>query len=244
MKSISRVLLTRPLRRLVRRSIIIREKEVDIGRKTEYIKMFCTEVENSYEDNLKIWENSDEDVKTKIDIILDLLDGLSVDERCYLKFLIESNSLGVSLNGGLGEYTAKILENKQENIKQVISEDINTLENTGESMTISKFLADSNKVGSSGKQQGGDSGVGETQEEAKEEEVVQQTKFTVKLVEVPAAKKLVAIKEIKSILGLGLKDAKTLVESAPVDLKTDMSSEESEELKQKIEKLGCSVEII
>lgn len=55
--------------------------------------------------------------------------------------------------------------------------------------------------------------------------------------------KIKVIKEVRAITGLGLKEAKTLVESAPAPLKEAVSKEEAEEMKAKIEAVGATVEI-
>ena len=55
--------------------------------------------------------------------------------------------------------------------------------------------------------------------------------------------KIKVIKEIRAITSLGLKEAKELVESAPQSIKEGVSKEEAEEIKEKIEAVGGSVEI-
>ena len=55
--------------------------------------------------------------------------------------------------------------------------------------------------------------------------------------------KIKVIKEVRAITSLGLKEAKELVESAPQAIKEGVSKEEAEEIKQKIEAVGGSVEI-
>jgi large subunit ribosomal protein L7/L12 len=56
-------------------------------------------------------------------------------------------------------------------------------------------------------------------------------------------KKIQVIKEVRAITGLGLKDAKDLVDGAPKPLKEGIKKEEAEEIKTKIEGAGGSVEI-
>lgn len=72
--------------------------------------------------------------------------------------------------------------------------------------------------------------------EAKEE----KSTFTVELVSA-GAQKIAVIKVVKEALGLGLKDAKDKVDSAPVVLKEGMKKAEAEELKKKIEEAGGKV---
>lgn len=77
---------------------------------------------------------------------------------------------------------------------------------------------------------------------ATEEQVEEQTEFAVELIS-HGDKKIQVIKEIRAITGLGLKDAKALVDSAPTNIKEGISKEEAEEIKQKVEGAGGSVEI-
>ena len=56
-------------------------------------------------------------------------------------------------------------------------------------------------------------------------------------------KKINVIKEVRTITGLGLKEAKDLVEAAPKPVKEGVSKDESEEIKKKLEEAGASVEV-
>ena len=56
-------------------------------------------------------------------------------------------------------------------------------------------------------------------------------------------KKINVIKEVRTITGLGLKEAKDLVEGAPKPLKEGVKKEEAEELKKKLEEVGATVEL-
>ena len=56
-------------------------------------------------------------------------------------------------------------------------------------------------------------------------------------------KKINVIKEVRAITGLGLKEAKDLVEGAPKPLKDGVSKQEAEEIKKKLEAEGAKVEI-
>jgi len=56
-------------------------------------------------------------------------------------------------------------------------------------------------------------------------------------------KKINVIKEVRAITGLGLKEAKDLVESAPKPVKEGASKDEAEEIKKKLEEAGASVEL-
>lgn len=59
----------------------------------------------------------------------------------------------------------------------------------------------------------------------------------------PGDNKIASIKEVRSITGLGLKEAKELVESAPKPLKEGVSKDEAEEIKKKLEAAGAKVEL-
>ena len=69
-----------------------------------------------------------------------------------------------------------------------------------------------------------------------------KTEFTVVLV-ASGDKKIEAIKEVRAITGLGLKEAKDLVEGAPKPLKEGVTKAEAEEMKKKLEAVGAKVEI-
>ncbi len=56
-------------------------------------------------------------------------------------------------------------------------------------------------------------------------------------------KKLDVIKEVRTLIGLGLKEAKDLVESAPKSLKSEVPKAEAEEMKKKLEAVGAKVEL-
>ncbi|ADD67164.1 ribosomal protein L7/L12 [Denitrovibrio acetiphilus DSM 12809] len=70
----------------------------------------------------------------------------------------------------------------------------------------------------------------------------EQTEFTVELT-AAGDKKVQVIKVVREITGLGLKEAKALVDGAPAPVKEGVSKEEAEELKAKIEEAGASVTV-
>ncbi len=72
--------------------------------------------------------------------------------------------------------------------------------------------------------------------------VEEKTEFTVMLLEA-GANKIGAIKEVRAITGLGLKEAKDLVEGAPKAVKEGVSKQEAEEIKKKLEAAGAKVEL-
>jgi large subunit ribosomal protein L7/L12 len=73
--------------------------------------------------------------------------------------------------------------------------------------------------------------------------VEEKTEFTVLLKEYPADKKVTVIKVIREITGLGLKEAKDLVEGAPSTVKESVSKADSDAMKKKLEDAGAKVEV-
>ena len=71
----------------------------------------------------------------------------------------------------------------------------------------------------------------------------EQTEFTVVLKAYPADKKVTVIKVIREITGLGLKEAKDLVEGAPSTVKEGVSKADSEKFKKQLEDGGAQVEV-
>ena len=73
--------------------------------------------------------------------------------------------------------------------------------------------------------------------------VEEKTEFTVLLKEYPADKKVTVIKVIREITGLGLKEAKDLVEGVPSLVKEGVNKADSDAMKKKLEDAGAKVEI-
>jgi large subunit ribosomal protein L7/L12 len=73
--------------------------------------------------------------------------------------------------------------------------------------------------------------------------VEEQTEFTVTLKEYPADKKVTVIKVIREITGLGLKEAKDLVEGAPATVKEAVAKADVDNIKKKLEDVGAKVEV-
>ncbi len=78
---------------------------------------------------------------------------------------------------------------------------------------------------------GGDAGAAE-----------EQTEFTV-ILKSPGASKLNVVKVVKELTGLGLKEAKEVVDSAPKEIKEGVAKDEAEALKAKLEEAGAEVEV-
>jgi large subunit ribosomal protein L7/L12 len=70
----------------------------------------------------------------------------------------------------------------------------------------------------------------------------EKTEFTVMLTDA-GDKKINVIKEVRAITGLGLKEAKDLVEGAPKEVKADVSKDEAAKIKKQLEDAGAKVEL-
>jgi len=73
----------------------------------------------------------------------------------------------------------------------------------------------------------------------KEEEKKEKSHYDIELSKFDASKKIALIKEIRAILGLGLKEAKEMVEGAPVWIKKEVAKEEADKLVEKLKELGA-----
>jgi large subunit ribosomal protein L7/L12 len=71
----------------------------------------------------------------------------------------------------------------------------------------------------------------------------EKTEFDLVLEEVPADKKIAILKVVRTLTGLGLKEAKTLVESAPKVVKEGLSKENAEDMKKQLEEAGGKVNL-
>ncbi len=81
---------------------------------------------------------------------------------------------------------------------------------------------------------GGAAGAGAAEEE--------QTEFDVFLADI-GGKKIKVIKAVRELTGLGLKEAKAVVDDAPGNVKEGLSKEDAEEMKEKLEEAGATVEL-
>lgn len=88
---------------------------------------------------------------------------------------------------------------------------------------------------------GGDA---ETEDAAQAPEQVAKSTVDLKLEGFDAKAKIKVIKEVRAITGLGLKEAKELVESAPKVVQKEMKPEEAEELKKKLEEVGATIALV
>ena len=106
-----------------------------------------------------------------------------------------------------------------------------------EAAELSKMLEEKWGVSAAAPVAAAASGGGEVAAAAEE-----KTEFDVILATV-GDKKINVIKEVRAITGLGLKEAKDLVESAPKAVKEGASKDEAEEMKKKLEDVGATVEL-
>jgi len=69
----------------------------------------------------------------------------------------------------------------------------------------------------------------------------EKTEFTVMLEDVPADKKIAVLKVVRNLTGLGLKEAKELVESAPKAVQENIAKDAAEDVKKQLEEAGAKV---
>ena len=79
--------------------------------------------------------------------------------------------------------------------------------------------------------------------EGSTEEVEEKTEFNLMLDEVPADKKIPVLKVVRSLTGLGLKEAKELVESAPKQIQESLNKEAAEDAKNQLENAGAKISL-
>lgn len=108
-----------------------------------------------------------------------------------------------------------------------------------EQMGISWRETEQRRMGGGGAVQKAASG-GASEEEAVEEKMI----FDLKLVGFDAKAKIKVIKEVRTIAGLGLKEAKEMVEGAPKVIQKELKKEKAEELKAQLEAVGALVELV
>lgn len=102
-----------------------------------------------------------------------------------------------------------------------------------------EFGVDASAPASGGMMMAAAPGAGGGAEEAAEE----QTEFDVVLEEVPSDKKIAVLKIVRGITGLGLKEAKGLVEETPKALKEGIAKDEAEQMKSQLEEAGAKVTV-
>lgn len=81
-------------------------------------------------------------------------------------------------------------------------------------------------------------------EEAEPEPVIEKTHFDVELTKYDAATKIKVIKEIRSMMGLGLKEAKELVEGAPQWIGKEIKKEDAEAMIEKLKTVGAECKMV
>lgn len=83
----------------------------------------------------------------------------------------------------------------------------------------------------------------QVEQKQNEKQEVAKDEFNVTLASVPADKKMAVIKVVREVLGLGLKESKDLVESAPKLIKESVSKAESDDLVSKLTAAGAVIEV-
>ena len=73
--------------------------------------------------------------------------------------------------------------------------------------------------------------------------VEEQTEFNVMIDDVPSAKRIAVIKVVRALTGLGLKEAKDMIESVPKAIKEGIGKDEAQQIKQQLEEAGATVTI-
>ena len=89
---------------------------------------------------------------------------------------------------------------------------------------------------------GGAAAAAPEKKEVKEEkkvEVKEKSHYDIELSKFDPAKKIALIKEVRALLGLGLKEAKEMVEGAPVWIKKEVAKEDAEKLAEKLKEFGA-----
>ena len=81
-------------------------------------------------------------------------------------------------------------------------------------------------------------------EAPKEEEKKEKSHYDIELTKFDPAKKISLIKEVRALFGLGLKEAKEMVESAPVWVKKECKKEDAEKIEAKIKEFGGEVRMV
>lgn len=76
------------------------------------------------------------------------------------------------------------------------------------------------------------------------EEIDEKTEFNIMLDEVPADKKIAILKVVRGLTGLGLKEAKELVESAPKQVQEGIGKDAAEDAKKQLENAGAKVSLV
>ena len=238
--------LTKNLRltRTLSRHYIVSSKDVTQERFNQAADEYSSFAKEIFNHNKAIWDVSCPFSRQRASTVVEAIEEMTDQERAYLNFLIISGDIQVQINDGVKAFADRVIQRKDPIPAKIVKNAMpNAFENIIEDMTISKFMNSTESEGGGGTGETKDEGEVAEQAAEPEPEIIEKKSFSVKITVVPADKKLSAIKEVKSILGVGLKDAKEMVEALPAEIKADANKEESEALRERIEKLGCTVEV-
>jgi large subunit ribosomal protein L7/L12 len=109
---------------------------------------------------------------------------------------------------------------------------------------LAPFLASGYFSGGAGPQVNASAEPVKAEEKKQPEAPKEKAAYNIKLVSFDAAKKITLIKEIRGMLSLGLKEAKELVEKAPVEIRKDVKKAEADEIKKKLTENGGVIELV
>ena len=155
-------------------------------------------------------------------------------------FDIDNEDEPVSNEADLAKEKVQVSKEVEEIVDQILKLNVVELSQLSnlfaERLGIDKVDMSASFGGGGGQEESEEAGEAEAPEEEK-------TAFDLKLTGFDAKSKIKVIKEVRAITGLGLKEAKALVEGAPTTMKKDIKKEEAEELKAKMEAIGATVEI-
>nr|YP_010199075.1 ribosomal protein L12 [Hydropuntia urvillei]UAD88524.1 ribosomal protein L12 [Hydropuntia urvillei] len=112
-----------------------------------------------------------------------------------------------------------------------------------EAAELVKQIEETFDIDASISSQGTETIITTTTDNSTPDKIEEKTEFDIILEDVPVAKKIAILKIVRSITGLGLKEAKTLVESAPKTIKENTNKNNAEELKKQLEEAGAKVSI-
>lgn len=176
----------------------------------------------------KIRSELSEESLYKCDNFIEYITRLSTAEHDYfnLRFNLESlkfhNPINIYNRSEYGDFET-IINKENEINKQWENINLSELSDTTAKETVNQEIDNKAK------------------EEPKQEE---KAAYDIKLTGFDAAKKLQIIKELKTMLKIGLKESKELVDKCPSIIQSNISTKEANELKSKLESFGCTIELV
>lgn len=208
--------------------MVAKNKNFLKNQKIEYLRL---KRELDSFNNIKAVGNSvslyyDNEESSKLNMISDAILNLSTAEHNYLCLLLEDKHI-----------EDKSMLYKEYSDNEIMKQNFLALFYNNPDIfqkLIGKVSVNAPKV---------DKAITENNEVKEEPKKVEKNSFNLKLSSFEASKKLSIIKEIKTLFGLGLKESKELVEKSPVIIKENVPKKDAEDLKSKLEKIGCKIDI-